>query len=468
MRASGVAHRAHLDRQRTRHRAARRAAGGQRGDRAARDRRPGDARDGGRGALRARRRHRAGRGQPRHADLPRRTAPPPTSSSTASATTCSTIRDLYNVERVEALKGPNAMIFGRGGVGGVINRVTAAGRLVDRRARLELAGRAPGTSGASPATSGSRSDDAAARVTGVYENSDSYRDGVGLRALRHQPDRSALRSEQRTTLRAGYEHFHDDRTADRGVSSFAGPARWPTDRVARSSATPTAAAPSVTVDALVGARHRARRARRPCATTLRYADYDKFYQNVFPGAVNAAGTHVALSAYNNGTERQNLFNQTDLVCRRAPGASATRSSLGAEVGRQVTDNLRLTGYFTGLRPHDVDHWCPLERPTTVAAHRRSARARPTPTTTASPRWPRSTPRTRSRSRGTCRRSPACATTASTVDFRNNRTGVASRRARTTCVSPRLGLVLKPAAAGVALRELHHVVPARAPASSSRR
>jgi catecholate siderophore receptor len=33
-------------------------------------------------------------------------------------------RDLYNLERVEALKGPNAMIFGRGGGGGVINRVT--------------------------------------------------------------------------------------------------------------------------------------------------------------------------------------------------------------------------------------------------------------------------------------------------------------------------------------------------------
>src|ERR687889_580002 len=33
-------------------------------------------------------------------------------------------RDLYNLTRVEALKGPNAMIFGRGGGGGVINRVT--------------------------------------------------------------------------------------------------------------------------------------------------------------------------------------------------------------------------------------------------------------------------------------------------------------------------------------------------------
>src|SRR5579862_443843 len=33
-------------------------------------------------------------------------------------------RDLYNLDRIEALKGPNAMIFGRGGAGGVINRVT--------------------------------------------------------------------------------------------------------------------------------------------------------------------------------------------------------------------------------------------------------------------------------------------------------------------------------------------------------
>ena len=33
-------------------------------------------------------------------------------------------RDLYNVSQVEILKGANAMIFGRGGSGGVINRVS--------------------------------------------------------------------------------------------------------------------------------------------------------------------------------------------------------------------------------------------------------------------------------------------------------------------------------------------------------
>ena len=60
-------------------------------------------------------------------------------------------RDLYNVDRVEALKGSNAMIFGRGGGGGVINRVmkeagwSPSGELTfqggsydDRRATLDV------------------------------------------------------------------------------------------------------------------------------------------------------------------------------------------------------------------------------------------------------------------------------------------------------------------------------------------
>ena len=33
-------------------------------------------------------------------------------------------RSLYNVDQVEVLRGPNALLFGRGGTGGMINRVT--------------------------------------------------------------------------------------------------------------------------------------------------------------------------------------------------------------------------------------------------------------------------------------------------------------------------------------------------------
>ncbi len=41
-------------------------------------------------------------------------------------------RDLYNSERIEILKGPSGMIFGRGGTGGLINRVTKQANWLDR------------------------------------------------------------------------------------------------------------------------------------------------------------------------------------------------------------------------------------------------------------------------------------------------------------------------------------------------
>lgn len=37
-------------------------------------------------------------------------------------------RDFYNIDSLEAIKGANAMIFGRGGSGGVINRVSKQAR----------------------------------------------------------------------------------------------------------------------------------------------------------------------------------------------------------------------------------------------------------------------------------------------------------------------------------------------------
>jgi catecholate siderophore receptor len=40
-------------------------------------------------------------------------------------------RSLYNLEQVEILRGPNALLFGRGGTGGIINRVTKKAVLGD-------------------------------------------------------------------------------------------------------------------------------------------------------------------------------------------------------------------------------------------------------------------------------------------------------------------------------------------------
>ncbi len=127
-------------------------------------------------------------------------------------------RDVYNLERVEALKGPNAMIFGRGGAGGVINRVTRqAGWGQSREAVLQLGSWDNRRLTADVGTG--LSDTVAARLTGLYERSDSYRAGVEQERVGVQPS-VAFRLGPATTLRASYEYFHDERTADRGVPSF--------------------------------------------------------------------------------------------------------------------------------------------------------------------------------------------------------------------------------------------------------
>jgi catecholate siderophore receptor len=271
-------------------------------------------------------------------------------------------RDLYNVERVEALKGPNGMIFGRGGVGGVINRVTRQaepGRAATREAAFQL-----GSWGDRRVTSDlgrALGSGAALRVTGMYEQADSYRDSVSLERYGINPTVAASLGPD-TTLRLGYEHFHDERTADRGIPSYEG-RPLATDASTffgdpdESESVVTANVASALVEHHFGSRFTLR-------NRTSYGDYDKLYQNVFPGAVNAAGTEVAVSGYSNGTRRRNLFNQTDLVFwRRALGFDHTLL-VGMELGRQETDNLRNTAYFTSIGPTTTSVSVPVANPVT--------------------------------------------------------------------------------------------------------
>jgi catecholate siderophore receptor len=268
-------------------------------------------------------------------------------------------RDIYNVERVEALKGPNAMIFGRGGAGGVINRVT---RQADWRQSRELSlqlgswdnRRLTGDYG----TSLTRT--VAARVTGIYENSESYRSGVGVERYGAQPS-VAFRLGTSTLVRASYEYFHDERTADRGVPSFDG---RPVETDARTFfGDPAQSTSRATVNVLAAALEHEFSDTVTLRNRVSYGVYDKFYQNIYPSTTNSDGTLVNLAAYNNATGRTNFFNQTDLVWRTSTGAVGHTILAGAEVGRQATDNLRLTGYFTSVGPNVTSVQAPLESPT---------------------------------------------------------------------------------------------------------
>ncbi len=249
------------------------------------------------------------------------------------------LRDVYNVERVEALRGPNALAFGRGGGGGVLNRVMRqadfashrtlqleTGSFQQARATLDL-GRALGPR-------------ASTRLNAMAEDSRSFR---GIAVTRAGVNPTAALVVGGGVLRANFEHFEDRRTVDRGLPSFNGrPA--PIDQAAFFG-DPTVNRARAVVNHGRVEYERAAGVHTQLRTVVAWSEYDKMYQNLVPGAMNAGGTTVSMTAYRNETDRRNLFSQTDLTWQARTGAVVHAFLAGAEFGTQSTANFRETGYF---------------------------------------------------------------------------------------------------------------------------
>ncbi len=276
-------------------------------------------------------------------------------------------RDVYNVERVEALKGPNAMTFGRGGGGGVINRVTkdaqwfttrslgvTGGSFDQRRTALDIG------QGITPKLAG--------RLNALYENSASFRQQSGGERIGINPTASLMLGG--TMVRVGYEYYTDRRVVDRGIPSYQGaPSPTPIETYfgdpnasrSRLEAQSVAATVDRTLwagnDAVSGIQLRNR---------TRYMTYDKFYQNVFPGAVATNMATVNLQGYNNGTDRSNVFNQTDVTTTITRGILRHTLLLGAEFASQRTDNQRNTAYFGATGSTATSYAVPFTAPTVTA------------------------------------------------------------------------------------------------------
>jgi catecholate siderophore receptor len=253
-------------------------------------------------------------------------------------------RDLYNVERVEAFKGSNAMAFGRGGGGGVINRAMKEADWHPLR-ELTLQGGSYNNRRMTADVGKGFMSRLAGRINAVYENSDLFRDGATLERRGIHPTTTFLSASENTRVTLGYENFIDRRTADRGIPSFAGrpfatdPSTFfgnPALSYSEARVHSSAATLTQRTNSGFGLRN-----------STRFTTYEKSYQNVFPASLSADGADVTLSAYNNSHTRRNLLSQTDLTYLARTGVVSHSLLVGAELGRQVTDNFRETGYFSG-------------------------------------------------------------------------------------------------------------------------
>ena len=250
-------------------------------------------------------------------------------------------RDFYNVERVEVLKGPNAMIFGRGGGGGIINRVLKRPTMTPSRAftgTLDNRRDARLTGDVDQPLS----PDIGVRLNAMYEGGGSFRNHVDLHRYGINPTAAIVTGDTRIDL--SFEHFHDRRTADRGVPADGDePIRGFTRTF---FGDPGLSFARANVDlATVGVEHDFGGGLKLRNQTM-FGDYRKFYQNVYGSGFDSATGLVTLSGYNNRNDRTNLFSQTDLIWdHRLAGIDQTLL-FGFEIGRQHSRNRHLTATLT--------------------------------------------------------------------------------------------------------------------------
>ncbi len=294
-----------------------------------------------------------------------------------------TYRDFYNTDRLEVLKGPNGMAFGRGGAGGAINRVTKeAGWDPVQELIMSLGAydhkRISGDYGQA------LSDEVAVRINAVYEDSGSYRDGVETKRYGFNPT-VTIKPTEKTKITLGVEYFKDEHTSDRGVPSVNGPGNSTlNNRPYRIGDTDqffgnAKLSPNETeTHAFNGMIEHAFDNGLTVRNRLRYADYDKFYQNVFArNSVTNAGT-VQFGAYRDETDRENLINQTDLMFNAKTGSVEHKLLFGMEFANQKTESRRfqptvgstnITG-SSGTRPAS-DPFVPSASFAALATNRKS-------------------------------------------------------------------------------------------------
>lgn len=260
-------------------------------------------------------------------------------------------RGFYNVDRVEVLKGPNATIFGRGGGGGVVNRVSKGPIIGSTSATAEATG---DTFGSWAVTGDVNVDLGAAvlRLNGFYEELDSHRDFYeGARYAINPVIGTELAGGIK--LQLGYEHVSDVRVTDRGVPSLAG-------RPLTGFRDTFFGAPGINRSPFEANVVRAR-AEAPLTDQLTvnaqllYGDYNKSYANAFPATpvsvnpITGART-LGVEAYNDFTQRENFIAQGNAEWRGSTGGIDHVVLFGGEYTRQDSGNERRNGFFNPAAP----------------------------------------------------------------------------------------------------------------------
>ncbi len=252
-------------------------------------------------------------------------------------------RSLYNLEQVEVLRGPNALLFGRGGTGGLINRVTKKGVIGEDFVGYTGSVDTFGAYTLQADVNFAVNDNAAFRVNGYYENLNNHRDFFDGDRYGINPT-ARIELSEATTFNISYEYNNNERFVDRGIPAGADgrPAEQLEDITFGDSELNTTTFEGHTVRATI---------EHEFADNIKgnfnafYGDYDKLYSNFFPVSFDEETNVVGLDGYIDTTKRRNLVLSTNLIGEFETGNIGHTLFVGGEYIDTTNNNDRFNAFF---------------------------------------------------------------------------------------------------------------------------
>ena len=252
-------------------------------------------------------------------------------------------RSLYNVEQVEILRGPNALLFGRGGTGGALNRVSKKAVLGDTFGAVEFGVDDFGANDIALDYNTSSDDDLAFRLMIHSDALENHRDFYDGDRLGINPA-IKIKLSDRTTIDLSYEHADHERYIDRGIPTENGK---PVERFSKITFGDSRGDNLTTLEADI---FRAIVSTNFSDTTkanltIVSSEFEKMYQNYYASGYSAGASVVTVDGYNDPTERENTIISGNLINELEIGSTTHTLLFGAEMIDTSNKNKRYDTYW---------------------------------------------------------------------------------------------------------------------------
>ncbi len=256
-------------------------------------------------------------------------------------------RSLYNVEQVEILRGPNALLFGRGGTGGIINRVTKKAVLGEMFGGYDLGVDSFGALDFAADYNVQTGDNSALRFNIHSDALENHRDFYEGDRFGMNPTVTIALSDK-TTVDLSYEYADHERFIDRGIPTI-------NNAPDESLSNIVFGDEDINVTTLEANIMRANVSHNFSETrkgnlAIQSSSFEKMYQNLYASGYD--GTLVTMDGYLDPTERDNFIISGNIVSEVVTGSVTHTILFGAELINTENKNLR---YDTNWSTTDDDN-----------------------------------------------------------------------------------------------------------------